>query len=159
MTFDRVRIYEYLYGKETMYLTLVNDMQTQFRYSPKPERIEEGLKVFWLCFSLFILLIDLIWWFQIFTHSRKFQASPVWLMQDSFQISDIRLGNVAVRMYEPLTRETNGPAVMFYHGGGWVMGSVGQWFNEPIQITMCNFIDSKWIYYFVQVPTMEQKTS
>ena len=47
-------------------------------------------------------------------------------MQDSFQISDIRLGNVAVRMYEPLTRETNGLAVMFYHGGGWVMGSVGE---------------------------------
>ena len=41
------------------------------------------------------------------------------------QISDTTFGQVPVRVYEPLTKEPNGAAIVWIHGGGWIVGSVG----------------------------------
>ena len=42
------------------------------------------------------------------------------------QITDTKFENVPVRIYEPLTKERYGPGVVFYHGGGWIVLSVGK---------------------------------
>ncbi len=42
------------------------------------------------------------------------------------QIKDRIFNNVPVRLYEPENREKFGGAVVYYHGGGWTVGSVGK---------------------------------
>ena len=42
------------------------------------------------------------------------------------QITDTKFENVPVRIYEPLTKERYGPGVVYYHGGGWIVASVGK---------------------------------
>ncbi len=44
----------------------------------------------------------------------------------NFQIEDTRFGNVPVRVYDPIGRDKNSGAVMWFHGGGWVIANVGK---------------------------------
>jgi acetyl esterase len=39
-------------------------------------------------------------------------------------VSDHRAGDVPVRLYVPAGAERSGPLLVYYHGGGWVQGSV-----------------------------------
>ncbi len=39
-------------------------------------------------------------------------------------VNDLRAGEIPVRLYAPLTAPTPGPLLVYFHGGGWVQGSV-----------------------------------
>jgi acetyl esterase/lipase len=39
-------------------------------------------------------------------------------------VTDHRAGDVPVRLYVPRSAETSGPLLVYFHGGGWVQGSV-----------------------------------
>ena len=46
------------------------------------------------------------------------------------QISDSHWGGVRVRLYEPKGQVSNGPAMIWIHGGGWVTRTVGEYSQE-----------------------------
>lgn len=50
------------------------------------------------------------------------------IIEDLFQIVDTTIEDVPVRIYSPLKKEKNKPlpAVVYYHGGAFYMGSVGK---------------------------------
>ena len=53
----------------------------------------------------------------------------VTLKQDkSVNFHDIKIANIPVRVFRPVQSEDGDklPAVVFYHGGGWTLGSVGE---------------------------------
>src|SRR3954466_294615 len=39
-------------------------------------------------------------------------------------VTDHRAGTVPVRLYPPAAAERSGPLLVYFHGGGWVQGSV-----------------------------------
>ncbi len=43
------------------------------------------------------------------------------------KITDRTFNNIPVRVYDPESREKFGGAVVYYHGGGWTVGSVGKY--------------------------------
>ncbi len=43
-----------------------------------------------------------------------------------FQVTDTHFNGVGVRVYKPLHQTANAPAIVFYHGGGWVFCSIGK---------------------------------
>ena len=42
------------------------------------------------------------------------------------QIKDVVFNEVPVRLFYPLTRKADEGALMWFHGGGWVISSVGK---------------------------------
>ncbi len=121
----------FLFGKEAGYLTWIHGLRLPF--VAKPDRIEEGLQV--------------IHWSENDKTPRKFENSVIgWSVKEKnvqfetrssptfllwiktfccFQIKDTKFEHVPVRLYIPLNKETNGPGIVFIHGGGWIVGSVG----------------------------------
>ena len=59
------------------------------------------------------------------------------LPQDNTGLSavrDISVGDLPARVFEPEGWSTGGPAVVFFHGGGWVMGSIDSHHNTVAQL-------------------------
>ena len=48
------------------------------------------------------------------------------------QIKDVVFNDVPVRLFYPQTRKADEGAVMWFHGGGWVISSVGKISNCAI---------------------------
>ena len=42
------------------------------------------------------------------------------------KVTDTELNGVPVRIYRPEGLTAGSPGVVFYHGGGWVWGSIGE---------------------------------
>lgn len=59
---------------------------------------------------------------------------------DTLRTVDTDFDGVPVRVYLPANRHPNGPALMYVHGGGWVVGSVNMYdrlvrtFAEQLQM-------------------------
>ena len=53
-----------------------------------------------------------------------------------FQIQDTNFDGVHVRLYEPANRKKNEllPGFVYYHGGGWVLGSIGTCAISQLQL-------------------------
>ncbi len=42
------------------------------------------------------------------------------------QVKDTEFDGVPVRIYSPKGKPANSPGFVYYHGGGWVIGSLGE---------------------------------
>lgn len=49
-----------------------------------------------------------------------------YLLNICVQSQDLIFDTVPVRVYIPKNRSSNGPAMIFFHGGGWAIGDVGK---------------------------------
>lgn len=65
--------------------------------------------------------------------ARDEVARQLWMIGDPVAVGEIRdfkidgpHGQIPVRLYRPADPEPNTPLVVYYHGGGWVVGDLGE---------------------------------
>jgi hypothetical protein len=61
--------------------------------------------------------------------------------RDSIQITDEKIQNVPIRLFKPTRNAKNGqmqPTIIFYHGGGFFVGSAGEFLNMFLNKIMKN---------------------
>jgi acetyl esterase len=64
--------------------------------------------------------------------ARRAMEEQMWLLDgpspEMAEVRDIKLpaswGSLPVRLYRPVNAEVGGPLIIWYHGGGWVIGSI-----------------------------------
>ncbi len=70
----------------------------------------------------------------VFKYNDLFSFS--YIIEFWFQIEDTSIENVPVRIARPLNSDNNLPAIVFFHGGAFYMGSVGEFDSDTKKI--CN---------------------
>lgn len=100
---------------------------------PVPPDIEQRDDVFWIfAKQKYIRTLSIIGEFVGFGHRlehyRQLSSLSMWNILDPPDYTGIAVNNtvfagIPVRLYEPLSRVSNGPGLIWLHGGGWVSGS------------------------------------
>ena len=73
----------------------------------------------WYVLVCLVCLVCMVCWAWIGL-TQQFTVSVL-----CFQVEDMRIGSVPVRLYTPVSYKKPGRGVIFYHGGGFTISSIG----------------------------------